>query len=249
MPIPYSVIINQEEKARLGAFIEANKGRGVRPVARDLEKQLSSVFPNGTVVYADGSKHSLREYTEMLTATTIIDAEREATLEFVRNNPTDLVQVSVEGSSHVGCAVWEGEILSVSGSDPNFRSLDEAMGRDGLFHPRCAHDIFPVYNEEFESTKSQRVQNMETILGNYFRAATLQGDEASALAFLSASQTTLDDTFDASLKGKVVKGDVEVEGSLVLKATGEKVTAKKTLLSIGDEDVEEFDRFYSSPFS
>ena len=251
MPINYSVIINQEEKARLGSFVDANMGRCVRAVSRELEKNLSSVFPEGTVAYADGSKHTLREYTEMLTATTILDAKRNATFEFIRNNPTDLVQVSIEGSSHVGCAVWEGEILSVSGADPNFRSLDEAMGSDGLFHPRCAHSVFPVYNDEFQSSKSQRETNAETIIGNVLRAASLQKDQAAAIAYIANSGAKLKDKFEIDLTAKAVgENEFKIEaGAIILKNTGEKVLIKSTKFSmIPSTDEDEIDPFYHTPF-
>ncbi len=52
----------------------------------------------------------------------------------------DLVRVSAHFRACPLCVPWEGRVLSQSGQEPGYSSLDEAISA-GLFHPNCAHDI------------------------------------------------------------------------------------------------------------
>lgn len=65
---------------------------------------------------------------------------------YVRQGHTDLVMVSDDGRTKDSCEAcqrWAGRILSVSGQDKRFPTLDEARA-DGLFHPNCIHTLQPV---------------------------------------------------------------------------------------------------------
>jgi len=253
LPINYSVILNQDEKLQLSSLIDENRGAGVAAVSRMIDRNLQEIFPEGTIVYADGSKHSIREYTNMLVSTTILDAERQATLEFIKSNPTDLVQVSIEGSAHEGCAIWEGEILSVSGSNPDYRGLDEALGGNGLFHPNCVHSIFPIYNDGFDSKESQRLDNMKTILGNQMRFSSNYDSLDAINKFLRDAERLLISRFSTSFSvERVGENKVLIGGEITLISTGELVKAKPVIIEfgLGDRELteEEFTKFFVSPF-
>ena len=251
MPIGYSVILTAEERATIGGLVDSNSKLGVRGASKSISENLKGIYPSGTIVYSDGSKHNIKDYSEMLVATTIIDAEREATLEFVKNNPTDLVMVTVEGSSHPGCAIWEGFILSVSGSSNDYPSLDVALGADGLFHPRCAHSIDPVYTDLLDKDKGLVKQNLQTVSGNLMRSAGAMASADKAIIFLDKADALLDGKYKTDFKTKTLKnGDVKVIPKIKAVSGGEVVVGKETTLHLLDKDteLEEFDIFYDSPF-
>lgn len=48
------------------------------------------------------------------------------------------------------CTDWVGAVVSVSGANPRFPSLVDALD-DGLFHARCRHRLLPYRPEEGEA--------------------------------------------------------------------------------------------------
>jgi len=58
----------------------------------------------------------------------------------------DLAIIDGHAGSCPICAAWEGVIVSISGDDPDYPSLDDAEN-DGCFHPRCMHGITTYYPE------------------------------------------------------------------------------------------------------
>jgi hypothetical protein len=99
--------------------------------------------------YRNGMNVPLESYTEMVGRTLSGRAAMQASLNRYQEYGQDLVRVSSHAMACPICEVWEGEILSQSGNDPNYASLDEAIN-DGLFHPNCAHDISPYYPGQSE---------------------------------------------------------------------------------------------------
>jgi hypothetical protein len=86
-----------------------------------------------------GRNWQLDSYVEMATRTSVGRAQVAGTLDRFVDAGRDLVIVSEEGGCPV-CEPWEGEILSISGDDPDYSSVDEAEA-DGLFHPNCTHSL------------------------------------------------------------------------------------------------------------
>ncbi len=54
----------------------------------------------------------------------------------------DLVQVSAHGAKDQ-CRPWESKILSISGMDTLYQSVEDAYS-GGLFHPNCKHSLNSV---------------------------------------------------------------------------------------------------------
>lgn len=90
-----------------------------------------------------GKRWTLDRYADMLVRTKTTEARNTGLANQMLANGNDLVQVSVNGSKHEGCAKYEGDILSITGETDGYTSLDEAKA-GGLFHPNCKHTINAV---------------------------------------------------------------------------------------------------------
>lgn len=90
-----------------------------------------------------GKKWTIDRYADMLVRTKMVEARNTGLANQMLANGNDLVQVSVNGSSHEGCAQFEGEVLSITGETDGYTSLDDAKA-GGLFHPNCKHTINAV---------------------------------------------------------------------------------------------------------
>lgn len=87
-----------------------------------------------------GRSWEIESYTEMATRTAIGRAQVQGTLDRFDEAGYDLVIVSDHGGECAACRPWEGQILSQSGNDPNYPSVDEATA-EGLFHNNCRHSL------------------------------------------------------------------------------------------------------------
>lgn len=90
-----------------------------------------------------GKNWTLDRYADMLARTKLTEARNAGVANKMLENDQDLVQVSINGSDHQACADWEGKVVSVTGKNNDYPSLDEAEA-DGLFHPNCRHTINAV---------------------------------------------------------------------------------------------------------
>lgn len=101
----------------------------------DLRQEgLASLIDKG------GRAWSLDTYTEMLIRTKAVEARNRGLANRMVENDEDLVVVSSHGTDHKECAIWEGEILSITGNTPGYATLEDARS-SGLFHPNCKHAI------------------------------------------------------------------------------------------------------------
>lgn len=87
-----------------------------------------------------GRKWNIGSYCEMATRTTTHHAFIQGSLDKYSAANRDLVRVSSQGSSCPTCAPWQGSILSISGNDERYRSVQEAR-EAGLLHPNCSHGL------------------------------------------------------------------------------------------------------------
>jgi hypothetical protein len=112
----------------------------------------SKVNPEGKLINL-----SLESYTKGLALTTVRNARINATVQRVYMEEGDLVKVSSHGNPSPLCDKWQGKILSVSGKDKRYPSLDEAMTwmkGYGLFHRYCRHNITPYFDTDIEFDKA-----------------------------------------------------------------------------------------------
>lgn len=114
------------------------KGEALRTVKQTIVGTLES---EGLQALTDkaGRVWELDRYADMLVRTKAVEARNRGVANRMVENGYDLVQVSAHGADDV-CGDWEGEILSISGETPGYKTVADAEA-DGLFHPNCKHAI------------------------------------------------------------------------------------------------------------
>lgn len=112
------------------------------------QQALEEFAAKGVTGFVDtaGRHWDMATYTEMATLTAIERATRYGYMDTMESYGYDLAIIS----SHVGacelCESWESVVVSVSGTNPNYPSLDDAEA-GGCFHPRCLHDLEVYYGD------------------------------------------------------------------------------------------------------
>lgn len=111
-------------------------GQARKEIARSV---VSAMEDHGltAIVDAGGRQWEFERYADMLVRTKAVEARNSGLQDKMLQNGYDLVQVSDHGADDV-CADWEGEILSISGNTPGYKTTEEAEA-DGLMHPNCRH--------------------------------------------------------------------------------------------------------------
>ena len=117
----------------------------------------------GVLVDKAGRTWTFDNYADMLVKTKIVEARNQGLANRMLQNGYDLVQISTHASKHEACRVWEGKILSISGSTPEGTELPggfvvsgtlEQAKIAGLFHPRCQHAANVIVPELAAKTKA-----------------------------------------------------------------------------------------------
>ncbi|NLW90001.1 MAG: hypothetical protein GXY34_00145 [Syntrophomonadaceae bacterium] len=132
-------------------------------VARNYREQLAE---QGITAFEDRLKRkwNMRSYAEMVARTTTMEAHLQGTALRLQENGHDLVKVSTHAGTCEKCASWQGKILSLSGEDKDYPSVQEAKDA-GLFHPNCRH-AYGLYlpelqNDEYKEPKRETLPNYE----------------------------------------------------------------------------------------
>lgn len=115
---------------------------GVYTREQATQVALNQFADRGITGFVDkaGRNWSLLSYVEMATRTTAGQAAVEGALQRMRDNDYDLVMISFHADSCPLCEPWQGQVVSISGRDEQYDSLQEAVD-DGLFHPNCGHSL------------------------------------------------------------------------------------------------------------
>ena len=128
-------------------------------------------------------------YAEMAVRTGAMNASFAGHLESLQSFGMDLVIVSEDGSPCERCAPWEGEILSISGGNTQYATVDDAM--EDIGHPNCEHTfsayqegvtkLYPPKTDEERAAQAQSYKDSQNLRGieRQIRAAKLQ--EAAAM--------------------------------------------------------------------
>lgn len=132
--------------------------------------ELNDFADRGITSFVDksGSKWSLPIYAEMATITALNRATMVSYVDSMQEYGYDLAYVSSHGDSCPLCRQWEGVIVSVSGKDSRYPSLNDAIS-SGLYHPNCKHDIStyfdgiskPVKYDVIESEKNYQERSRQ----------------------------------------------------------------------------------------
>jgi hypothetical protein len=123
------------------------------------QKMLNDYARRGiqSIVYKNGARHSIDDYCEMVGRTMAGRTAVQASLNRFFQSGYTLVIVSSHFRACPLCVPYEGKILSID-KHPVYESIDDATTQ-GLFHPRCAHDVSAWFEEI--TPKKTRVANGE----------------------------------------------------------------------------------------
>lgn len=158
-----NTIVQALRGATIAAFNEnAVAGGTMRELSQTIKsKWLSAVKDASKLTFTDKSgrvwdtdtylmmnvrTNSMRVYNDMMCDT------------ITQTTGRDLARISSGGGTADGCDVckeWAGRIVSISGGDKDFPSLEAARAA-GVFHPNCTHTIEALTDFDEEEIEDQR---------------------------------------------------------------------------------------------
>ena len=103
----------------------------------------------------DGKVLGLAAFITALAITSSRDAYSEGVANVALEDGTDLVQISANDTDKTCdyCQEWSGKIVSVSGSNPDYPSLEDAYA-GGVFHPNCLHYLIYLDKTDIDIMES-----------------------------------------------------------------------------------------------
>jgi len=108
-----------------------------RQTAQRIREDLAERGITGFVDKA-GHEWDMRRYAKVLAQETTNGAFRQGTINRFQERGYDLVRLSGHSGACPKCLPWEGKTLSLSGTNNEYPSVDEARG-SGVFHVGCLH--------------------------------------------------------------------------------------------------------------
>lgn len=138
------------------------KGDTLKMITSDVKRILQE---EGITALIDkgGKRWTFEHYAETLVRTKAVEARNNGLENRALSSGYDLVQISNHNSQHEACHVWEGKILSISGSTPKGTKLPggyivagtlQEAREAGLFHPNCKHAANIIIPELAAKTKA-----------------------------------------------------------------------------------------------
>lgn len=104
------------------------------------QRILDEFAKRGITVFDGKRRWNIASYTEMATRSAVGQASVQGHIDQNNAMGFDLVMVSDHAEECHLCRPWEGKVLSQSGNDPRYPSLNAAKS-GGLFHPNCGHRL------------------------------------------------------------------------------------------------------------
>ena len=197
--------------------VAADMATGTLSTREAVSKAVDEFAERGITSFIDkaGRCWEMGSYAEMALLTAIEKATVAGYVDTMQSYGFDLAVIS----SHVGacplCAAWQGVIISVSGRDRKYQSLDDAQA-SGVFHPRCRHHLSTYYEGITKNTRSKpapvkapesaytdrsKQRHCERMIRKWKRrmvAATEPQNERLAFAHVRKWRNTLADLIDSS---------------------------------------------------
>ncbi len=145
----------------------ATRLEGAQMVLDDLAKRGITGF-----IDSAGRGWSLESYSEMAVRSGTMRASLAGHMDTLLENGIDLVIVSADGSPCELCQPWEGQVLSISGDNPDYPSVADCEGA-GWGHPGCRHTLsayqegitrpYPEKSEADIADEAQRYQDQQRL--------------------------------------------------------------------------------------
>ena len=128
--------------------VSSEMATGTMTTRQAVGEALIAFADEGIDGFVDRGGHhwTLENYSEMAVLTAIERSTISGYVDTMQEYGYDLAIIDGHAGSCPICAAWEGVIVSISGDDPDYPSLDDAEN-DGCFHPRCMHGITTYYPE------------------------------------------------------------------------------------------------------
>ena len=126
--------------------VSAKMATGVINTRQAVGEALTEFTDEGVTGFVDRGGHhwTLENYSEMAVLTAIERSTIAGYVDTMEEYGYDLAIIDGHSGACPICAAWEGVIVSVSGNNTEYPSLDEAESA-GVFHPRCLHGITTYY--------------------------------------------------------------------------------------------------------
>lgn len=124
------------------AIAASNIVGGTETVKQATQRYLNSLADKGVVTFRDksGRNWSIATYAEMATRAASGNAMLQGHIDRQIELGRDLIKITSHAGSCPLCAKYQGAILSISGNDTRYPSLESAQ-RNGLFHVGCEHSL------------------------------------------------------------------------------------------------------------
>ena len=145
---------------------DAQLGRHIEEVIAESEKRraqaaLSRVKVNyaglkGRVIghkTIEGHALGLADYIQMVALTAARNVFNLGVENAMHGRGNDLAMISreVRANSCGPCRAWAGKIVSISGTNPNYPSLQDAKDAN-VFHPHCIHFLEDINEDRYAGT-------------------------------------------------------------------------------------------------
>lgn len=126
--------------------VSSKMATGVTTARQAVGEALTEFADEGIAGFVDRGGHhwTLENYSEMAVLTAIERSTIAGYVDTMEEYGYDLAIIDGHAGACPICEAWEGVIVSVSGNNPDYPSLDEAESA-GCFHPRCLHGITTYY--------------------------------------------------------------------------------------------------------
>lgn len=149
----------KEVDAQIGRHIEeiiaeAEKRRAQAALSQHTRVDYSGL--KGRIVghkTIDGKELGLADYIRMISLTAARSVFNLGVENAMLGRGNDLAVISreVRANSCQACRDWAGKIVSISGKNPNYPSLQDAKNAN-VFHPRCIHFLEDVDEDRYAGT-------------------------------------------------------------------------------------------------
>jgi len=198
-------ILRTTEDAYRDIIGEASRGTGLGVETRKQAAQhaLNRFADKGIGQFVDkaGRVWQLASYVEMATRTTIAKAAIQGHIDRQVEIGRDLVMISDHDNECPICRPWENAVLSISGNDPNYPSLQSAIDA-GLFHPNCKHTLtgyIPGLSKVVKKTPAQNERDQQ----GYLDTQEQRYNERMIRKWKKREQVALTDQAQFASAGKV----------------------------------------------
>lgn len=143
------ILLNDFYKKTLNqaAFKVASGAFSSRQVVRSIINDLSNSGIRVINYQQSGRNYTVESASKMLVRTTLNQMTGEISLANARDMEQDLMEISAHAGARPSHAEWQGQIVSLSGDNDKYLSLDDIGYGDvgGFLGANCRHNWYPFF--------------------------------------------------------------------------------------------------------